>query len=345
MLRSFHLNRNIAMSNTLSASLDSFGTPLRALVVGGTAGIGTKAIFKLSNFIMNIIRTGLGVARQVATKIDAHVTIAGRNASKGSEICSEAEHKNIYFKRIDASLMKDVKRFCKEFATESTGPLNLLVLSQGQISARWKSTLEGIDENLALNYYSRMLIIRELRDSNTLAPDAIVISVLNSKMGDPTGRTVLWNDMDCYTTLHSSLPALNIVKVLKHHCSIEDIMLRSLSVGSKRTIIHSFPGHVRTGLLQNSTFPGWLKWTMNLLASTGRSVSPEFCGEKMLIGAIAAWKQTADDGQNFSFMDDLGIEIKKSDTPEDVMQRVAEHTWRWVDQASEGGIQREGKAS
>jgi len=317
------------MSLPVIEALGALPSPLRALIVGRTAGI------------------GLGVARQLSSSLPtAHITISGRNTAVASQICSEATHRNLHFKRLDASLMSAVKVFCEELSRDPSPKqhqLNLLVMSQGILSASYSPTVEGIDMTLALNYYSRMYLIRQLIATNTLAPNAIIISVHNGKVGDPSGSTILWDDMDLSRTSSSMTAIFNIGKILKHNFSMNDIMLSDLATGSKRTIIHSYPGFVRTDIMQNSNFPGFIKWIVSARGENPNAVSPEVEGERMLVGSVRCWDKTAETGQVMFYMDEMGEEIKKVESSEDVRRRVREHTWERVEKAVATGETHEAK--
>ena len=318
---------------------------LRALVVGGTAGI------------------GLGIAQYIAKSLpSSHVTIAGRNATVANEICKDAENGNMSFKRIDASLMTNVKTFCKEFSAESNGSkVDILVLSQGILGLGGNLTSEGIETVVALNYYSRMLFVRELLTSNTLSKKAIVISILNGKAGDSSGKSILWDNMDISRTPKGIRGFLNIRSVITHNMSMEDIMIQDLSLypppistsdpsiqsGVGLTFIHSYPGFVTTDLLKNSPdFPGWLKWIIGTLSTNAaKHVTPEQAAPMIMGGAVRVWQEQAEKAKNGAHpvrgwfcMSEKGEVYDKPEASEDVRRRVREHTWTLVDQAMDGGV-------
>lgn len=302
------------MSFTLGAALNALPGPIRALVVGGTAGI------------------GLGVAQQLCTHKSARVIIAGRNAEAARNACEATANKNMSFRRLDASLMRQVTQFCANLATDfesqDNAKLTILVLCQGIISARPDPTIEGIDVALALNYYSRMLIIRDLIASDTLAPDAIIISVLNARVGDPSGNSILWDDMDISRGIYG---VFSIGKILKHNISMQDIMLQQLSAGSSRTFVHNYPGFVKTDILENAHLPGFIKWVIRLRGqNSSKYVSPEHAGEKIIVGAVECWQKQKETGRAWWYTDEKASEIIKSESPADVRSRVAQHTWELI---------------
>eukprot|EP01039_Chlorochromonas_danica_P005544 gene5544-6107_t len=118
----------------------------RAIVIGGTSGIGE------------------GIARRLA-KAQVSITIVGRDADRGQAIVKElgelggSQHD---FFRCDAFLMKNVSKVSQELRTKY-GKVDYLVLTQGMATIQGRTeTSEGLDQKLALHVYSRFLFIREL---------------------------------------------------------------------------------------------------------------------------------------------------------------------------------------
>jgi len=120
---------------SLRASAGTFPTR-RALVIGGTSGIGH------------------GVAVRLA-RAEFDVTIAGRNAEAANSVLEEmkaAGSGKHAFRKIDASLMSGVKSFAEEFRKEQDR-LDVLVLTQGMFTLQGRTeTKEGTDVKLALHY-------------------------------------------------------------------------------------------------------------------------------------------------------------------------------------------------
>eukprot|EP00981_Chlorochromonas_danica_P001311 scaffold281_cov282-Ochromonas_danica.AAC.11 len=118
----------------------------RAVIVGGTSGVGE------------------GIARRLA-KAQVSITIVGRNTVRGQAIVKElgelggSQHD---FFRCDAFLMKNVSKVSQELRTKY-GKVDYLVLTQGMATIQGRTeTSEGLDQKLALHVYSRFLFIREL---------------------------------------------------------------------------------------------------------------------------------------------------------------------------------------
>jgi NAD(P)-dependent dehydrogenase (short-subunit alcohol dehydrogenase family) len=117
----------------------------RALVVGGTSGIGH------------------GVALALARRGDIEVTIAGRSATRGAEIVQELTaaspgHKHS-FEAVDGF---DLQTF-KKLADKKKGQVDLLVMTQGMATIQgFTPTVNDIDQKLQLHYFSRVYLAKIL---------------------------------------------------------------------------------------------------------------------------------------------------------------------------------------
>ena len=115
----------------------------RAVVVGGTSGIGH------------------GIAMRLA-KANFGVTIVGRNAERGKEIVAQLTAlggQSHEFMACDATLISNLRAFAGEYAKKYPA-LDVLVETQGIASVEGRvETAEGIDQKLALHYYGRMALI------------------------------------------------------------------------------------------------------------------------------------------------------------------------------------------
>jgi NAD(P)-dependent dehydrogenase (short-subunit alcohol dehydrogenase family) len=117
-------------------------TKLRALVVGGTSGIGH------------------GIALALAKRGDVEVTIAGRSAARGGEIVSELQalspdHKHT-FEPVDGF---DLSTF-RDLAHRKQGKVDLLIMTHGMatIQGYTPTIKDGIDQKLQLHYFSRFYL-------------------------------------------------------------------------------------------------------------------------------------------------------------------------------------------
>jgi len=126
-------------------------TPSKALVVGGTSGIGR------------------GIAELLATK-GCSVTIAGRNEAMGAQIVSEltsltpataaAAGATHSFHRVDGFDMSSVRSLADAHAAEG---LDYLVLTQGMATLQgYTPTADQLDQKLQLAVFSRVVLAQVL---------------------------------------------------------------------------------------------------------------------------------------------------------------------------------------
>jgi NAD(P)-dependent dehydrogenase (short-subunit alcohol dehydrogenase family) len=157
--------------------------PLRgknALVVGATQGIGRAIAVRLAQG-------------------GANVTIVGRNADAGAAVVAELNQAGTAngahaFLQGDMMLMANVRKTAAAFAA-SHARLDYLVFCQTKatLQGRTPTPAEGIDEKLALNFYSRVLMARELAPlleaaaTATDGGDARVLTVLSAGVHAPYG--------------------------------------------------------------------------------------------------------------------------------------------------------------
>ncbi|CAF4226831.1 unnamed protein product [Adineta steineri] len=137
-------------------------------------------------------------------------------------------------------------------------------------------TKENINYALALNYYGRVLFIEELLPLLRVSPlGGKVVSVLNSKKGDPS--KISWNNMGLETKC-SFLVAIN------HAFAFNDLIIQYLASqpeNSNVSFIHSFPGHVKTPIIDN--LPFYIRLPIKAVGAIRRlAVSPDECAEFMI---------------------------------------------------------------
>jgi NAD(P)-dependent dehydrogenase (short-subunit alcohol dehydrogenase family) len=280
-----------------------------ALIVGGTGGI------------------GYGIACRVAADApSALVVISGRTKPEN------IPHSNIKFKSLDASSMRSIKAYTDEYKSSMGNQdqrLDLLVLSQGILSMNGRTeTSEGLDRKMALHYYGRQLLIREL--APVLKDDAKVILVLDGVRGSPD--KLVWEDLDLKTHYSLGNAASNCISMTD--AMIQEYAAEQEQTGKKRHFVHSLPGLVATGIANG--LPWYLKLPATVL-SKPFSVSPAQCADYMLKAvyedAAAAAAAGGKENALWSCIDEKGrlLNAKKAIWTKDQRETVAKHTWTTVD--------------
>ena len=277
----------------------------RALIVGGTSGI------------------GYAIACRVASSNPASsVTVVGRNKP------ASFPHPNMEFNHLDASSMRSIKRYTDELKS-SGSKLDLLVMSQGILTMQGRTeTSEGIDVKMALHYYGKQLLIRELLP--VLSDGGRVLIVLDGSSGNPA--KLIWDDLDLKT--HYG------IKAAADHCvSMTDAMVQywakvqpDAPADSKKHFIHAFPGSVNTPIVKGIV-PTYLQAPAGLLAKWTLT-SPEKCAERMLDGAEDRVKEGTQQGKFWANIDSKGNPVKdKAVWTDDQMEKITKHTWEVIDAA------------
>jgi NAD(P)-dependent dehydrogenase (short-subunit alcohol dehydrogenase family) len=273
----------------------------RALCVGGTQGI------------------GYGLACCIAAEPGSRVIISGRNEPKTMP-------SNMEYRPLEASSMRAVKRYADEFkaALAPDDKLDYLILTTGLLAMAGRNeTSEGIDYKMALHYYSRMLLIREL--GHVLKPDAKVVTVLDSLRGNPAD--VVWDDL-------SAKKEWSLARCAKHCMAFTDAMMQwhatNQGSGNSRVFVHTYPRMVQTKI--DRSLPIYLRLPASGIRRLA-GMSADAYAKKTLDG-VRAVAARGDNGNRWSFIDPDGQPYAdKVMWTEADMDRVREHTWRTVDEA------------
>jgi NAD(P)-dependent dehydrogenase (short-subunit alcohol dehydrogenase family) len=230
------------------------GPTKSAVVVGGTSGIGR------------------GIAITLA-KYNYNVTVVGRNTLAGESIVGEMKSINpnnqFKFLSLDASLMANCKEFSEKFK-EQHQKLDCLVLTQGIASVNgFTPTSEGIDQKLALHYFSRIALIKSLLAPLKASESPRVLSVLS---GGVHGVYSHFQD-DFSLEKHFSIKNAADAAGFYNDCGLDSLSKEEPGV----VFVHAAPGFVNTNW--GSGFPSVLKWLTRAIQPLGRSIDD--CGEFM----------------------------------------------------------------
>lgn len=182
------------------------------------------------------------------------------------------------FIKCDASLLEDVRRCSAEFASQ-VPRLDYLVLSQGISTFQGRTpTREGIDEKLALHYYSRVSFVgclRNLLQKTARLPgtDVRVLFVLSGGVHSPYAHTLADPALEHHYSLKNAADAAG------YHT---DLAVDALSRSETENIkyIHMAPGFVATAW--GSGLPLPVKWLTRCIQLFARS--KEDCGDYVVSG-------------------------------------------------------------
>ncbi|TPX65198.1 hypothetical protein SpCBS45565_g05304 [Spizellomyces sp. 'palustris'] len=253
----------------------------RFLVVGGTSGIGQATALKLAS-------------------MHASISLAGRNATAGSTLVAQLTDLNPKghheFLPIDMTLMKDIRRFAAAYRNTYT-ELNGLVISAGFMTMQGRTeTVEGIDQKMAVHYYGRALLIKELlpllETASEKGEDSRVLSIFAAGLGGP----IHYEDLDLKTTynLKTAAEATSGYNDLL----VNELSLRHPSIG----FMHIAPGVIETPLMKN--LPLYLRVPAKILAKLVAN-SPEECAEIMTYALTSDQYKTG-----WWLLSDKGVPLK-----------------------------------
>ncbi|KAK8039359.1 hypothetical protein PG993_007770 [Apiospora rasikravindrae] len=271
---------------TLNAALAAeTRRPLVAVFLGGTSGIGHMTARALASS-----------AQQAGGDAPPRIYLVGRSEQRGGEIVEELRGlcpagKYRFVRAADLSLMACVDAVCAEITRleeeeEGQEPrIDYLMTSQGEPSFSLVKvyTTEGLDETMAILYYSRMRAIQQLMPlllKSTLP--ATVVSVFAA--GFEVERKLFREDLSL-----RDLQRYSYTQARSHLCYMHSMYMSKLAeihAGQLR-LIHIFPGLVLTPAFHNPTYPAWFRFLFNrvlapLFLAPFVAVNPVESGQRML---------------------------------------------------------------
>ncbi|KAK6980668.1 hypothetical protein R3P38DRAFT_2579555 [Favolaschia claudopus] len=293
-----------------------------AVFVGGTSGIG-KAVAEA------FART---------TKGNAHIVLIGRNRTAAESILSklppppqESPTLAREFLPCDLSRIPNVHLTTAALLKRFPQGINFLFLTAGAMSFSGLDLNEdGIDKQLALQYYSRWAFIADLipalRAAQAAGQDARVSAIHSAGRGG----LIDLNDLGLVNTL-TDLRLKTMGKLISQLASYQDLMVESFGERNHSiSFAHTFPGLVDTPLMKVSSskimrmlypvryllFPP-LWWAM----------SAEECGERQLYGLLnapAGASRITSDGT------DMGLNGQGDTTWAEAREKLWAHTEKVV---------------
>ena len=231
----------------------------RAVVVGGTSGIGE------------------GIAKRLA-EAQYSVTIVGRSASRGAEVVSAMSllgGKGHSFIAADAFLLSTARSVAAEYArAHPAEPLDILVLTQGMATLQGRTeTAEGVDQKLALHYFGRVAFILNFLPLLRLAPSPRVLSVLSAGVHGAYAHVADDPELREHYSLKAAADAAGLYN------DLELDTLSRLPENAGVTFAHAAPGFVNTAW--GTEMPWAVRMLLRALKPFGKSAAD--CAEYMCV--------------------------------------------------------------
>jgi NAD(P)-dependent dehydrogenase (short-subunit alcohol dehydrogenase family) len=188
-----------------------------AIFVGGTSGIGQVMAEAFARY----------------TKGNAHIVIVGRNRAFAESIIENLPKPTVpnvthEFVQCEATLMRNVHATTTELLSR-VPKINFLIMSPGALSTRGRDeTEEGIDKQLAVDYYARWMftngLMPALLEAKNAGEDVKVFSVLAAGEGreeldgpGPEKKFIFKNAGLTAITYDDLLMEVTVFIVEKHH--------------------------------------------------------------------------------------------------------------------------------
>lgn len=307
----YQYNSQMSAVRAANAALNLAGK--RAVVVGGTSGIGH------------------GIALRLA-QANASVTIVGRSPERGAQIVSEMRRAagaqspaHFDFVSCDCFSLASVKDCAGELSRGQTKnkptPLDYLVMTQGMATLQgFTPTDDGLDQKLTLHVYSRATFAESLLPALKEAEDARVMSVLSAGVH---GSYANWKaDPDLSKGSYGAKNAADAAGVYN------DIVLDSLSRENKDVqFIHACPGFVATNW--GTEMPSFVRYLIRAIQIFGRS--KEDCAELLVSGLVKPGEEAEN---NFRLIDQNG---KDGPSVASVHDEAREEMWERIHSIVEQG--------
>jgi NAD(P)-dependent dehydrogenase (short-subunit alcohol dehydrogenase family) len=243
-----------------------------AIFVGGTGGIGESTAMELFKrtvrpriyIVGRLVMCDLAAISSIPpfrpdasgelTQPSSKLTpMLDRRKEEADRIISELFHLNpdgkAFFIQKDITLIRSVDEVCADLRIKEP-VINALFLTAGYMTLKGRrESEEGLDQKMAVNFYSRMRFVVNLMPNLTAASEAGQLSRVNSVLAAGSEGDVRIDDLDLRHnfTLHAALA----------HCTVfTDFMMEEFA---KRypgtTFMHSYPGTVKTGIANQLNGP------------------------------------------------------------------------------------------
>jgi NAD(P)-dependent dehydrogenase (short-subunit alcohol dehydrogenase family) len=228
---------------------------MKALVVGGTSGI------------------GYGIALALAKRGDVAITIAGRSAERGGKIVEEltrlSPDQQHAFEAVDGFNLASFKELAGKQAPEDT---DILVMTHGMATTQgYTPTADGLDQKLQLHYFSRFYLAKLYAPK--MKPDSRIVAVLSAGVHGKYSKFEQDFELKKHYSIKNAADAAGFYL---------DAGLEAVSVQRPDLIIsHAAPGFVNTNW--GTELPMWMRMMVRPMQKLFAK-SAERCGDLLTEG-------------------------------------------------------------
>ncbi|KAH8768343.1 hypothetical protein F5883DRAFT_554416 [Diaporthe sp. PMI_573] len=245
--------------------------PITSVVVGGTNGIGRGFLTQLAS-----------------STTEPKIYIVGRSEAVLSQIRSELSKTNptgtyIPVQADDLTLLSNVEKATQQILAQEK-QVDILFMSAGFLTfAARDETAEGLDKITSIRYYARMRFLLNLLPLLEAAPSPRVVSVLAAGQEG----TIYPDDMSLKDPKNYGIASAGGMAASYNTLFMEQLQQQHPRI----SFVHTFPGLVRTNLLQTEHFGPVFKFFINwiVLPTIGRFVfaSQDDAGARHLFAATS----------------------------------------------------------
>ncbi|KAL6797499.1 hypothetical protein GGI42DRAFT_94074 [Trichoderma sp. SZMC 28013] len=267
--------------------------------------------------IITGVSSGIGGASAVAlAATGATLYLAGRSTSKAkAALPTIADLPNVHFLELDLASNASIKAFAAEFLKQSGGKLNVLLNNAGGVLVERKVTVDGFEQQLAINHLGPFLLFALLKDALLASASASNPSrVINvTSFGHRYGN-INWDDLNFEKGEYPSTGAYAQAKTASIYTATE-IDRRYGAQNLFAWSVHP-GGIVESAFLENAgyskeTIDGFLNaWPTQLFKNNTQGA------------ATQVWAAVSDDvlapEARGKYLEDCGVSppMEKSDKPE-----------------------------
>ncbi|KAG8165177.1 hypothetical protein KVR01_005452 [Diaporthe batatas] len=265
--------------------------PLTAVVVGGTNGIGRGFLDQLAS-----------------NTTSPKIYIVGRSEAVLSQLQSELYKINntgtyIPIQTDDLTLLSNVEKATQKILAQEK-QVDILFMSAGFLTfAARDETSEGLDKITSIRYYARMRFLVNLLPLLEAAPSPRVVSVLAAGQEG----TIFPDDMALKDPKNYGVASAGGMAASYNTLFMEQLQKRHPRV----SFVHTFPGLVRTNLLQTEHFGPVFKFFINwvVMPTIGRFVfaSQDDSGARHLFAATSPMYAAAEPAEAMAVAGSNGI--------------------------------------